>query len=310
MYQTAVAFFTKFDQYQGNDFYLTSESYGGHYLPSTAAYILSQPGAAAALNFKGFFLGNPWTDPVSNAVGRVQTLYGHGAIAKPDYDAWAAACLSSAMTTTTADCAAASAKVLHESKWDGQSQYALSYPACHPQPTTTSAKQSPPTQAKAGSADVSAGVGVGVGVGSSSSSSTVGWKEAVPAAAGAVAQRRWLWAHGGLGDSTSAKPKSAASSSSATTTAPVVGASDLEYDPCVDNYGVLYLNRLDVQTALHVNASAAQHDAENGTTPELPVPWDECSFSLRYNKSDGLVPMMPTYLALLNASYPLKLEVK
>ena len=317
MYQTAVAFFNKFDQYQGNDFYLTSESYGGHYLPSTAAYILSQPGAAAALNFKGFFLGNPWTDPVSNAAGRVQTLYGHGAIPKPDYDTWTAACLSSATTTTTsADCATASAKVLHESQWDGQNQYALSYPACHPRPTTTSSSEHlPSTPAKAGNADTSAGVNVGVGVGSvgssSSSSSTVGWKEAVPGAAGAVAQRRWLWAQGGLGDSTSANSKSTASSSSSatTTTSPVVGASDLVYDPCVDNYGVLYLNRLDVQTALHVNASAAQHDAENGTAPELPVPWDECSFSLRYNKSDGLVPMMPTYLALLNDSYALKLEV-
>jgi carboxypeptidase C (cathepsin A) len=71
-----VAFFTKFSQFAGNDFYLTSESYGGHYLPTTTKYILDQPGAAAALNLKGFFLGNPWTDPTSNAVGRVQTLYG------------------------------------------------------------------------------------------------------------------------------------------------------------------------------------------------------------------------------------------
>lgn len=353
LYHAAVAFFAKFDQYQGNDFYLTSESYGGHYLPSTAAYILAQPGAAAALNFKGFFLGNPWTDPVSNAVGRVQTLYGHGAIPKPDYDAWTSACLSTTTSTSTssksskngnnimnnnkkkkkdndgqgeggdatatADCAAASAKVLHESKWDGQNQYALSYPACHPQPTA--AQPTSPASSKAGiKASVGVGVGLSGGVGSSGPS-TVGWREAVPAAAGAVAQRRWLWAQGGLGyafnddnegeedEETSASSAESASSASATDS-PVVGASDLVYDPCVDNYGVLYLNRLDVQTALHVNASAAQHSTDNnGTAPELPIPWDECSYTLRYNKSDGLVPMMPTYLALLNDSYPLKLEV-
>lgn len=63
----------QFQEYKGNDFYLTSESYGGHYLPTTTQYILSLPGnAAQELNFKGFFLGNPWTDPATNAVGRVQ----------------------------------------------------------------------------------------------------------------------------------------------------------------------------------------------------------------------------------------------
>jgi hypothetical protein len=267
LYQTALAFFAKYAQYQGNDFYLTSESYGGHYLPTTAAYILAKPGAAAALNFKGFFLGNPWTDPASNALGRVQTLYGHGAIPKPDYDAWAAACVGAAGQAVSAACAAASAKVLHESTWDGQNEYALSYPACH-------------AVAQEGS-------------NSSGSGGTAGGWGPAAAAAGAVAQRRWLWAQGGLG---------AGRASDASTTSP-----DLVYDPCVDNYGLLYLNRLDVQTALHVNASSAQ---KGNSSTTLPVRWDECSYSLNYNKSDGLVPMMPTYLNLLNDPYPLKLEVK
>ena len=61
-------------------------------LPTLAQHILQQPGGAAALGFKGFFLGNPWTDPTSNAVGRVQALYGHGLVPKPAYDAFAAAC--------------------------------------------------------------------------------------------------------------------------------------------------------------------------------------------------------------------------
>ena len=41
-------------------------------MPTTTKYILDQAGAAAALNFKGFFLGNPWTDPKANAIGRIQ----------------------------------------------------------------------------------------------------------------------------------------------------------------------------------------------------------------------------------------------
>jgi hypothetical protein len=131
MYSTILAFFAKFDSFQGRDFYLSSESYGGHYLPTLTKYILDQApngAAAAALNFKGFFLGNPWTEPSSNAYGRVQTPFGHGFVPRPDYDTWAVACAPGQVQGVA--CAAASAKILSEATWKGQNQYALSYPSC------------------------------------------------------------------------------------------------------------------------------------------------------------------------------------
>merc|ERR1719181_2706630 len=62
----------------------------------------------------------------------------------------------------------------------------------------------------------------------------------------------------------------------------------LAYDPCVDNYALDYLNRADVQAALHVNASSSKK-----ATTTTTVRWSECSFSLDYSGRDGMVPMMP-----------------
>lgn len=57
-----------------NDFHISSESYGGHYMPELAEVILSQNkqaaevGSARVINFKGFLVGNPYTDAFSNQV--------------------------------------------------------------------------------------------------------------------------------------------------------------------------------------------------------------------------------------------------
>ena len=56
-----------------NDFHIASESYGGHYMPQLAEEIAKRNEQAAAdgilvINFKGFLVGNPYTDAVSNTV--------------------------------------------------------------------------------------------------------------------------------------------------------------------------------------------------------------------------------------------------
>jgi cathepsin A (carboxypeptidase C) len=55
-------FFLRFPHLTANDFYISAESYGGHYVP-TLAQVLVQAGQVT--NFKGFLLGNPLTDMVS-----------------------------------------------------------------------------------------------------------------------------------------------------------------------------------------------------------------------------------------------------
>ena len=50
-------------EYQGRDFYITGESYAGHYIPAIA-YYLSHNVTDLGLNFKGVAIGNGWVDPM------------------------------------------------------------------------------------------------------------------------------------------------------------------------------------------------------------------------------------------------------
>ena len=65
------------------------------------------------------------------------------------------------------------------------------------------------------------------------------------------------------------------------------------YEPCTDVFATDYLNRLDVQAAIHVDGGAARSNA-------TAVEWSECSRSLHYNMTDSRTPMMPIYSYLLD----------
>ena len=48
------------------DFYVTGESYAGHYVPAVSNRLfheMNKPGAGKKINFKGFAIGNGLTDP-------------------------------------------------------------------------------------------------------------------------------------------------------------------------------------------------------------------------------------------------------
>ena len=81
-------FFDLFPQYKKNDFYLTSESYGGHYLPTASLAIVKDGGVP---NFKGFMVGNPITWLTYTNYGMYGTLYGHQLLPKPLWDEYVAA---------------------------------------------------------------------------------------------------------------------------------------------------------------------------------------------------------------------------
>lgn len=49
-------------EYKGRDFYITGESYAGHYIPAVG-YYLSHNVTDLGLNFKGVAIGNGWVDP-------------------------------------------------------------------------------------------------------------------------------------------------------------------------------------------------------------------------------------------------------
>jgi carboxypeptidase C (cathepsin A) len=207
----------KYPSLSNNTFYIMSESYGGHYMPTLAQTIVE--GNAAGKNpkipFGGFMVGNPYTDPYSNRYGTYSTFYGHQLVSKQTWDAWIAAC-----PRDPALCLAAEIEM--ETQVGDLNPYALDYPVCLG-----------PSPAKKGRA-----------------------------------QRLWFLNH-----AMSPERKKAAKIPLTT-----------EYDPCIDNYAIEYLNRPDVQQAIHAK----------------PTVWAECSYKIIYNPEDGQIPMEPIYQNLLN----------
>lgn len=57
-------FLEKNPEYKGRDFYITGESYAGHYIPALAYHFVKEiPPGSLGLNFKGIAIGNGWVDP-------------------------------------------------------------------------------------------------------------------------------------------------------------------------------------------------------------------------------------------------------
>jgi serine carboxypeptidase-like clade 4 len=66
MYQFLQAFYKQFPQYQHLDFFVTGESYAGHYVPAVSSRIfhsLQKKEGPFDIPFKGFAIGNGMTDP-------------------------------------------------------------------------------------------------------------------------------------------------------------------------------------------------------------------------------------------------------
>lgn len=88
-WQLIQAFMERFPSYRSNDLYLSSESYGGHYLPTWAKKIVDKNAKvhkSKVLNFKGFAVGNPYTDVNSGTPSMIETWWGHQIVSKPMYD--------------------------------------------------------------------------------------------------------------------------------------------------------------------------------------------------------------------------------
>lgn len=93
-YELIQAFMDRFPEYRQNDLYISSESYGGHYMPTLAKQIVDEnsAGQKPALNFKGFAVGNPYTDVNSGTPAMMETFWGHQLVAKPTWDEFSAKC--------------------------------------------------------------------------------------------------------------------------------------------------------------------------------------------------------------------------
>ncbi|KAJ4836417.1 hypothetical protein Tsubulata_031095, partial [Turnera subulata] len=79
----------RFPQYKTRDFYITGESYAGHYVPQLAYTILSHNayGNQTTINLKGIAIGNAWIDDNTGVKGRFDFYWTHALSSDETYAA-------------------------------------------------------------------------------------------------------------------------------------------------------------------------------------------------------------------------------
>ncbi|KAK7286666.1 hypothetical protein RJT34_21829 [Clitoria ternatea] len=75
--------FTKFPEYAKNDFFITGESYGGHYVPQLAQLIIQ---TKTKINLKGIAIGNPLLEFNTDFNSRAEYFWSHGLISDSTYE--------------------------------------------------------------------------------------------------------------------------------------------------------------------------------------------------------------------------------
>ncbi|KAF9622657.1 hypothetical protein IFM89_032578 [Coptis chinensis] len=78
-YAFLVNWLEKFPQYKTRDFFLTGESYSGHYVPQLAYTILlnNKNTNQTVINLKGIAIGNAWIDDYTNTLGQYDYFWTH-----------------------------------------------------------------------------------------------------------------------------------------------------------------------------------------------------------------------------------------
>ncbi|XP_051149001.1 serine carboxypeptidase II-2 [Andrographis paniculata] len=85
--------FERFPQYKGRDFYITGESYAGHYVPQLSQAIVRHNRKNEELiNLKGFMVGNALTDDLHDHLGLFQFLWTTGMISDQTFKLLNRAC--------------------------------------------------------------------------------------------------------------------------------------------------------------------------------------------------------------------------
>ncbi len=128
--QTIIEFIERFPQYASNPLYISSESYGGHYMPTLASAIVNYNKANNyEINFKGFAVGNPYTDYYSGSGAQIQTYWDHQLLPKPLWNKY----VDSGCTQTVGqfnNSACSTLMLDFMLKIGDLNPYALDYPVC------------------------------------------------------------------------------------------------------------------------------------------------------------------------------------
>lgn len=79
--------FERFPQYKGRDFYITGESYAGHYVPQLSQAIVryNHIKQRKAINLRGYMVGNALTDDFHDHLGLFEFMWSSGLISDQTY---------------------------------------------------------------------------------------------------------------------------------------------------------------------------------------------------------------------------------
>ncbi|KAK7267185.1 hypothetical protein RIF29_19850 [Crotalaria pallida] len=81
--------FTKFPEFKNNDFFITGESYAGHYVPQLAQLIVQ---TKTKFNLKGIAIGNPLLEFNTDFNSRAEFFWSHGLISDSTYEIFTKVC--------------------------------------------------------------------------------------------------------------------------------------------------------------------------------------------------------------------------
>ncbi|KAM7252572.1 hypothetical protein ACFE04_000835 [Oxalis oulophora] len=97
-----IRWMSRFPQYNHRDFYLSGESYAGHYIPQLAKRIhdYNKKHSNPIINFKGFIVGNAVTDNFYDSIGTVTYWWSHALISDRTYHSIIKNCNFSAEQTS------------------------------------------------------------------------------------------------------------------------------------------------------------------------------------------------------------------
>jgi len=92
MYEFFQTFFRKYPKYKSLPFYVTGESYAGHYVPALSAHIFKENSNSSntPINLKGLAIGNGLVDPLLQYPYYAPYAYDHGIISQTQFDLMAA----------------------------------------------------------------------------------------------------------------------------------------------------------------------------------------------------------------------------
>eukprot|EP00262_Sarcandra_glabra_P012839 TRINITY_DN3397_c0_g1_i1.p1 TRINITY_DN3397_c0_g1~~TRINITY_DN3397_c0_g1_i1.p1 ORF type:complete len:498 (-),score=90.95 TRINITY_DN3397_c0_g1_i1:296-1789(-) len=98
--------FERFPKYKGRDFYLTGESYAGHYVPQLALAIVKSNKLTGekSINLKGYMVGNALTDDFNDHLGVFQFLWATGLISDETYKLLNVFCDFQSFVHTSSQC--------------------------------------------------------------------------------------------------------------------------------------------------------------------------------------------------------------